>query len=171
MLSRMNLSITLKSEPGKYRAYCTGFVDGCKWRIYVSSTIGDHTTVQVKKNPFPHVCHSTRRSGNVKGATKFWICEKIKGWLAEDPNVGPIELQRRPKEHYKVSITYKRVYDGRQLAMEELYGNWKQIFDNMYKFKAQKERSCPGSFVVIDHHTIEGKIRFKRLIWLLIVHS
>ena len=36
-----------KSEPGKYRAYCTGHVDGCKWRIHVSRTKGDQTTVQV----------------------------------------------------------------------------------------------------------------------------
>ena len=36
-----------KSEPGKYRAYCKGHVDGCKWRIHVSRTKGDQTTVQV----------------------------------------------------------------------------------------------------------------------------
>ena len=36
-----------KSEPGKYRAYCTGHVDGCKWRIHVSRTKGDQTTVHV----------------------------------------------------------------------------------------------------------------------------
>ena len=44
--------------------------------------------------------------------------------------------------------------------MEELYGNWKGSFDNLYRFKAQIEQSCPGSCVVIDHHTIEDKIRF-----------
>ena len=108
--------------------------------------------------------------------------------MAEDKNIGPTELQRRLKEHYKVSISYKRVYDGKLLAMDELFGNWKQSFDNLYKFKAMIGQECPGSFVVIDHHTIEGKIRFNRLflqwklvfkvslevaglIWLLIVHS
>ncbi|KAG2595548.1 hypothetical protein PVAP13_5KG083287 [Panicum virgatum] len=70
----------------------------------------DDPPIEVKKNPFPHSCHSTRRIGKVKGATKFWICERIKDWLAEDKNIGPTELQRRLKEHYKVSISYKRVY-------------------------------------------------------------
>ena len=98
----------------------------------------------------------------MKGATKFWISEKIKDWLAEDPTVGPTELQRRLKDDYKVTISYKRVYDGKELATKELYGNWKESFDNLYRFKAQIEQSCPGSCVVIDHHTIENKIRFNR---------
>ena len=98
----------------------------------------------------------------MKAATKFWICEKIKDWLAEDSTIGPTELKRRLKEHYKVSISYKRVYDDKLLAMDKLFGNWKQSFDKLYKFKAQIEQTSPDSFVVIDHHTIEGKIRFNR---------
>jgi hypothetical protein len=45
-------------------------------------------------------------SGKAKGATKFWICENIKGWLAEEKNIKHIELKRRLKEHYKVNISY-----------------------------------------------------------------
>ena len=75
----------------------------------------------------------------MKAATKFWICEKIKDWLAEDSTIGPTELKRKLKEHYKVSISYKRVYDGKLLAMDKLFGNWKQSFDKLYKFKAQIE--------------------------------
>jgi hypothetical protein len=33
----------------------------------------------------------------------------------------------------------------------------------MYRFKAQIDETCPGSFVVIDHHTINNKIRFNML--------
>ena len=35
-----------KSEPGRYRVYCIGLVDGCKWRIH-ASTMNDNITVQV----------------------------------------------------------------------------------------------------------------------------
>ena len=30
----------------------------------------------------------------MKAATKFWICEKIKDWLAEDSTIGPTELKK-----------------------------------------------------------------------------
>jgi hypothetical protein len=35
-----------KSEPGRYRAYCCGRIEGCKWRIH-ASTMGDNKTVKV----------------------------------------------------------------------------------------------------------------------------
>jgi len=52
---------------------------------------------------------------------------------------------------------------GKELALKQIYGDWDSSFDNLYKFKAQVEMSSPGGLVVIDHHTINGKIRFRRL--------
>ena len=40
-------------------------------------------------------------------------------------------------------------------------------FDNLYRLKAQLEESSPGSFLVIDNHTINNKIRFNRLFFAL----
>jgi ribosomal protein L37AE/L43A len=77
--------------------------------------------VQVKKNPSVHHCTSTRRTKNVKNATKFWVCEKVKNWLIEDATLGAKELQRRIKEHHKVKIHYKRVYMGKDLALKQLF--------------------------------------------------
>lgn len=36
-----------KNEPWRYRAYCSGRAEGCRWRIH-ASTMGDNTTVKVK---------------------------------------------------------------------------------------------------------------------------
>lgn len=121
----------------------------------------------MKKNPYEHDCHSTRRSGKVKGASKFWVCEKVKDWVLENPKVTAKELQRRIKDTYKVVVHYKRVYNGKELALTQLFGDWKESFDNLYRFKLQIEESCPGSFVVIDHHTINKKVRFNRLFFAM----
>jgi hypothetical protein len=117
----------------------------------------------VKKNPCNHDCSSARRKKKVKNATKYWVCEKVKDWLIEDATLGAKELQKKLKEHHKVYIHYKRVYMGKLLALQQLYGDWDSSFDNLYRFKAQVESCCPGSIVQIDHHTINGKIRFKRI--------
>lgn len=103
----------------------------------------------------------------MKNATKHWVCDKVKDFLIADATLGPIELQKKLKEHYKVSIPYKRVYMGKELAMRQLYGDWDSSFNNLFRFKAEIERCCPGSMVVIDHHTIGGKVRFKRLFFAL----
>jgi hypothetical protein len=45
--------------------------------------------------------------GKVKGATKFLVAEKVKDWLDDHRKLGPTELQRNIKEHYKVDVHYK----------------------------------------------------------------
>jgi hypothetical protein len=117
----------------------------------------------VKKNPCDHDCSSARRKKKVKNATKRWICEKVKDWLIEDATLGAKALQKKIKEHHKVNIHYKRVYMGKLLALKQLYGDWDSSFDNLYRFKAQVESCSPGSIVQIEHHTINDKIRFKRM--------
>jgi len=73
-------------------------------------------------------------------------------------------LQQKLKEHRRVSINYKRVNMGKDLALKQLYGNWDSSFDNLCRFKAQVESCCPGSLVVIVHHTTNSKIRFRKTI-------
>jgi hypothetical protein len=85
----------------------------------------------------------------------------------EDATVGAKELQRRIKDKHKVELPYKRVYAGRDLALKQLFGSWDSSFNNLFRFKAEVERCCPSSFVVIDHHTVNEKIRFHRLFFAL----
>lgn len=98
-----------KSDPERHRVYCSGRTEGCRWRINASK-MGDDQTIKVRRNPYEHDCHSTRRNGKVKGATKFWVCEKAKNWLVDNPKVIAKELHRRLKDEYKVVVHYKRVY-------------------------------------------------------------
>jgi hypothetical protein len=51
--------------------------------------------------------------------------------------------------------------------MDKIFGPWDKSFDNLYRFKAQIEKKSPGSFVVIDNHTVNGKIRFNRCFFAL----
>jgi len=141
--------------------------NSCHLSFFVDLLIIGVTYLQVKKNPYPHECQSTRRGGKVKCATKFWVCEKVKDWVFEDPKVSAMELQKRIKDKFKVVVPYKRVYNGKELAHNQLFGDWRSSFDNLYRFKLQIEESCPSSFVVIDHHTINNKIRFNRLFFAM----
>jgi hypothetical protein len=103
----------------------------------------------------------------VKNGTKHWVCKKVKDFLIEDATLGARELQKKIKEHHKVHIHYKRVYYGQKLALKQLYGDWDSSFNNLFRFKAQVENSCPGSLVIIDHYTINEKIRFRRFFFAL----
>uniref|UniRef100_A0A453AAY6 Transposase MuDR plant domain-containing protein n=1 Tax=Aegilops tauschii subsp. strangulata TaxID=200361 RepID=A0A453AAY6_AEGTS len=139
---------TEKSAPHRFRAYCSRRdEDKCPWRIY-ASTMEDGCTVMVRKNSCGHDCSSTKRKKKIKNATKRWICEHVKDWLIEDATLGPKALRKKLKEHHGINIKYKRVNMGKLLALKELYGDCDTSFDNLYSFKAQIERCCPGSIVI-----------------------
>ena len=76
----------------------------------------------MKRNPYPHICQSKRRPGVCKGVTQFWVCEQVIDWLKEDATVGATELQRRLKDEYKILIPYRRVWNGKNLVLDKLYG-------------------------------------------------
>ena len=93
--------------------------------------------MQIKRNPYPHEeCHNTRREGICVGVTQFWVCPQVIDWLKEDGKLCVTELQRRLKNSQKILVPYKRVYIGKQLVMDQLYGPWNKSFDNLYRFKA-----------------------------------
>jgi hypothetical protein len=74
--------------------------------------------------------------------------------------LGATELIKKLKEHFKVEMPYMRVYYGKNLAMDKLYGPWNKSFDILYRFKAQIESESLGSVVVIDNHIVGNKLRF-----------
>ncbi|RLN36489.1 uncharacterized protein C2845_PM03G21410 [Panicum miliaceum] len=127
---------TEKSAPHRFRTYCSRRdEDKCPWRLHAAKA-DDSGTVVVRKNPCAHDCSSTRRKKKVKNATKHWACAKVKDWLICDATLGAKELQKKLKEHHKVSIHYKRVYMSKELALQQLYGDWDSSFDNLFRFKA-----------------------------------
>ena len=62
------------------------------------------------------------------------MCDVVKDWLTEDPTQGAKELRAKIKTKYKVEVPYRRVYDGNDLAHDQLFGDWDSSFDNLFKF-------------------------------------
>ena len=48
----------------------------------------------------------------------FGYVKKVKDFLIVDATLGAAELVKKLKEHHKVNINYKRVYDGKKLALK-----------------------------------------------------
>lgn len=114
-------------------------------------------------NPFEHTCASRQRSKKVKNATKAWICDKVMDWVRDKPDIGAKELQNRLLQTHFVEINYKRVHAGYQLALDKVYGDWKNSFDGLYSWKAEVEKRSPGSVIIIEHHLVREKHHFKRM--------
>jgi len=110
-----------KSDPVHYRVHCSN--DGCPWRMFSSKT-RNSTNVQVKVNPFKHTCQeSTLRKETISRAKSRWVAEEVKKWVKENHQVGAKELQKNIKDKFKIELPYMRVFNGKQHAMDSIYGN------------------------------------------------
>jgi hypothetical protein len=75
-------------------------------------------------------------------------------WVTKDPCIGPMALIKKIHEKYNIVMPYMRVYYGKEMALDRIYGPWKDSFNLLYTFKAKVEKACQGSIVKIDNHTV-----------------
>ncbi|KAK1650369.1 hypothetical protein QYE76_068174 [Lolium multiflorum] len=121
-----------KSDRVRYRVHCP--TENCPWSMHASK-MRNSTNVQVKVNPFRHTClESTLRKETISRAK----------WVTEDHQVGTKELQKKLKEKFKIEIPYMRVFNGKQHAMDSIYGNWQESFKLLYSFKGEVEKTSPA---------------------------
>ena len=60
-------------------------------------------------------------------------------------------------------MPYSRCYFGKELALDKMFGKYSESFSLIYSFKAEVERTSPGSVVEIDKHTVEYTVRGKKM--------
>jgi hypothetical protein len=119
--------------------------------------------IQVKVNPFPHTCPSAERKETQKAAKSRWCANAVLEWVTENPCIGPTALIKKIQEKYSIVVPYMRVYYGKKMSLDMIYGPWKDSFYLLYTFKAELEKACPGSIVEIDNHMVEYKVRGKTM--------
>ncbi|WVZ56439.1 hypothetical protein U9M48_006970 [Paspalum notatum var. saurae] len=147
------------SEAKRYRGFCKA--KKCKWRIHASQ-LQDRRTWMIKKIPNKHYCKSTSKLESNCMANQFWVRDRVAQWLREDPTIGASALKNKLEEKYLIQLSYWVVYNGRQLALNEILGKWEDSFDYAYAFKTEIERKSPGSIVAIDYEKVGSKIRFSK---------
>jgi hypothetical protein len=110
-------------------------------------------------NPFPHTSPSAKRKETQKEAKSRWCASVVLEWVTKNPCIGPTTLIRKIQEKYNIVVPYMRVYYGKEMVLDKIYGLWKDSFNLLYTFKAEVEKACPGCVVEIDSHTVEYKVR------------
>jgi hypothetical protein len=84
-------------------------------------------------------------------------------WVTKDPCIDPMTLIKKIYEKYSIVVPYMRVYYGKEMTLDEIYGPWKDSFNLLYTFKAEVEKACQENVVEIDNHTMEYKVRGKTM--------
>ena len=90
-----------------------------------------------------------------------WLQKVITPWIGKEPFLRATELGKKVEEHYGLGkIPYMRVWNATQRDVADINGtSWEDSFQLLHTFKAEVERSSPGSLVDIDHHVVRYKLR------------
>ena len=82
--------------------------------------------------------------------------------MRQDHNIGPAELRAKISKKFNVLIPYHKVFDGKEMALDFIQGKWNDSFHMLYSFKAQVEKTSPGSVVDIDYEVVKGREKVSR---------
>ena len=118
--------------------------------------------MQIKVNTQKHNCPNTSLSEKIRPASTKWIAATILDWVREDHRVGPAELRKNLSEKFDVVVPYHRVFDGKEMALDLIQGKWNDSFHVLYSFKAEIEKTSPGSVVDIDYELVRGREKTSR---------
>lgn len=110
-----------------------------------------------------HTCASTSKLDQNCMTSNAWVKDRVIDTLREEPTTGAAALKKELEKKYKIKLSYYVVWDGRQMALQEIMGSWDDSFVDAFRFKAEVERTNPGSIVDIEYTKVGKKIRFTRM--------
>jgi len=113
--------------------------------------------------PHKHRCAGTGNLEKNCMATNHWVKDRVINWLREDPTIQPKALRKQLEEKYNIKVSKYVVWDGRQMALDEILGGWEDSFVHVFSWKREVEKRCPGSVVEIEWELVNEKRRFCRM--------
>ena len=105
--------------------------------------------MEIKKLPHKHNYASIGKVQRNYMATNHWVKERVINWLREDPTLGSKVLKGKLEDKYCIQVSYYIVWDGRQMALDEILGSWEDNFLHVFSWKREIEKRSPGSLVEV----------------------
>jgi hypothetical protein len=67
---------------------------------------------------------SVERKETLKIAKSRWCAYVMLDWVRDNPCIGPTALIKKIHEKYRMKVPYMRVFYGKEMALDKIYGPW-----------------------------------------------
>ncbi|PWA79213.1 transposase, MuDR, MULE transposase domain protein [Artemisia annua] len=148
--------VVIKSEPTRYSVKCTK--QGCPWKIYTRRVNGGDQFYVSTVNDV-HTCSRTEFCPNHRNATMKLLSQLLYEKMKDHSRVYTVkDIQTDLRVDWKIDLSYKRVWGGRNLSFELLNGKPEDSFAQLPYYCHNLKLANPGT---VTHIETDDAGRFK----------
>ncbi|XP_016747576.2 uncharacterized protein [Gossypium hirsutum] len=170
----MKLSIdykVVKSTPTLYVGECWRADDGCGWRVR-AAFIQRTQQWQIQKLEGRHTCTVARMSQDHRKLGAKSICNCIMPLVKDIPIILVSALIIDMQTRFQYRVSYRKAWWAKQMAMQQLYGDWDESYNELQSWISAMVEYVPGT--VVDLQTLyyrgpNGQLELGKRILLIAV--
>nr|KAJ0191984.1 hypothetical protein LSAT_V11C800437780 [Lactuca sativa] len=147
---------------------------GCKWQPRASKRqrIG---YFEITRYIGPHTCFQYRVTQDYPNLDANLIAQETEHLIKEQPSISVPNLRVEIVDKLGYTPSYRKVWVGKQKAIDHIFGKWEESYIVLQKFLAALQYSNPGTIVerctarLTNTDQVESsnvdKVEFKRVFW------
>lgn len=148
----------VKNEKTRVTVICRSPGMACKWRVH-ASRMKNSNGFKIKTMIPEHTCGGGVGTANHRRVTKHFLARLLKTKLKAKPNYRACDAVKDFEHDFGLKINYHRVWNGKEVAMNELYGDGRFSYEQLKWYMAKLSETNPGSRTNIEADEVG---RFKR---------
>nr|KAJ0213933.1 hypothetical protein LSAT_V11C400197080 [Lactuca sativa] len=139
---------------------------GCKWQVRAIKRKRSGY-FEITKYMGPHTCLYNNISQDHPNLDGSLIAQETKHLIKEQPSISIPALRAEIVDKLGYIPSYKKVWTGKQKAIEQVFGNWEESYSALPKFLCAVQKFNPGTIVewLVSSSTNEEPMEFRRVFW------
>ncbi|KAL6545271.1 hypothetical protein OROGR_009145 [Orobanche gracilis] len=139
---------------------------GCKWHLRACKRKRSGY-FEITTYTGPHTCLHSSISQDHPNLDASLIAHETRHLIKEQPSISISALIAEIIDKLGYTPSYKKVWVGKQKAIEQVFGNWEESYATLPKFLGALQKFNPGTIVewCVSRSTNEEHVEFRRVFW------
>ncbi|KAL6533785.1 hypothetical protein OROHE_013618 [Orobanche hederae] len=139
---------------------------GCQWHLRACKRKRSGY-FEITTYTGPHTCLHNNISQDHPNLDASLIAHEIRHLIKEQPSISISSLRAEIVDKLGYTPSYKKVWVGKQKAIEHVFGNWEESYATLPKFLGAIQKFNPGTIVewCVSRSTDEENVEFRRVFW------
>ncbi|XP_023766923.1 uncharacterized protein LOC111915503 [Lactuca sativa] len=157
----------IESRPTIWTLRCKLYLQsGCKWKLHASKRKRSGY-FEITTYTGPHTCLHSKLSLDYPNLNATLIAMETRHLIKEQPSISIPTLRAKIVEKLGYTPSYKKVWVGKQKAIEHVFGNWEESYVALPKYLGALQKFNPRTIVewCVSRSNDVDEVEFRRVFW------